>query len=68
MNARDAGARRRLAEALANMGFVVALFGNDSRPYAKVTEEEFVSLAQERGVDITVRCVVITVNNYIAIM
>jgi hypothetical protein len=37
------------------MGLVVALFGNDSRPYAKVTEEELVSLAKQRGVEITVK-------------
>ena len=38
-----------------HMGFVVALFGDDSRPYAKVSEEDLVSLAEQRGVEITVK-------------
>ena len=37
------------------MPFVVALLGNEARPYARVTEEELVALAEERGVEITVR-------------
>ncbi len=46
---------RCCAWTVGHMGFVVALFGDDSRPYAKVSEEELVSLAEQRGVEITVK-------------
>ena len=37
------------------MPFTVATFGNETRPYAKTTAAQMVSLAQERGVEIEVK-------------
>jgi len=42
--------------ALAAMPFTVATFGDESRPYARVTAEELIALSDARGVEITVKC------------
>ena len=35
------------------MSLAVATFGDESRPYARVTEAEYMALAEARGLDIT---------------